>query len=59
MFDIKKVEEEAKAEINEELGKKAKEKIKGKLREIALAERALQNLRNEYEVILRDVGSDA
>lgn len=59
MFDIKKVQKEAEAEIREEMAKKAKDKIKAKLREIASAEKILANLRNEYEVLLREVGADA
>lgn len=58
MFDIKKIEEEARAELNEEFGKSAKIKIKTKLREIAMAEKALANMRNEYSELLRDIGSD-
>lgn len=56
MFDIKKIEEEAQAELNEEMGKAAKVKIKASLRNIALAEKALMNLRQEHEILLRDIG---
>jgi len=56
MFDVKRIEEEAQAELNEEMGKAAKVKIKASLRNIALAEKALVNLRQEHEVLLRDIG---
>lgn len=56
MFDIKKIEDEAREELADEMGKSAKVKIKAKLREIAMAEKALINMRNEYTVLLRDIG---
>jgi hypothetical protein len=59
MFDITNIEKEARAELAEELGKSAKQKIKAKLREINMAERALTNMRQEYQVLLRDIGSEA
>ena len=58
MFDIKKIEEEAQAELADEMGKSAKVKIKAKLREIAMCEKALLNLRNEYTVLMRDIGNE-
>lgn len=57
MFDIKKVEAEALAEINADRANKAKAKIKAKLQQIADAERIVQNLRDEYGVLLRDIGA--
>lgn len=59
MFDIKKIEEDAREELNEELGKTAKTKIKASLRSIAMAEKALMNLRHEHEVLMRDIGSES
>lgn len=59
MFDIKQIEKEAQDELSDELGKSAKTKIKAKLREIAMAERALINMRQEYQVLLRDIGGEA
>jgi hypothetical protein len=55
MFDIKKVEAEAKAELNEEKAKAAKAKIKVALKRISDAEAILRNARDEYEVALRDL----
>lgn len=57
MFDIKKVAAEAQAEINEEKVKAAKVKIKAALKRIADAEAILRNARDEYEVLLRDIGA--
>lgn len=57
MFDIKKVEAEALAEINTDRADKAKAKIKAKLQQIADAERIVSNLRDEYGVLLRDIGA--
>lgn len=56
MFDIKTVEAEAKKELAEEKSKAAKSKLKAALKRIADAEAILQNARDEYEVILRDIG---
>ncbi len=58
MFDIKSVENEARDELNKELAGAAKTKIKASLRNIAMAEKALMNLRAEHEALLRDIGSD-
>lgn len=57
MFDIKKVETEAQAELAAEKATAAKAKIKAKLKQIADAERIVQNLRDEYGVLLRDIGA--
>ncbi|MER8640981.1 hypothetical protein [Mesorhizobium sp. M1252] len=57
MFDIKKVEADAKAEIAEEKGRVAKTKIKAALKRIADAEAIVKNARDEYEVLLRDIGA--
>lgn len=56
MFDIKKVEEEARKELAEEKSKDAKTKIKAHLAKISAAEKILVNLRAEYEVLIRDIG---
>lgn len=58
MIDIKRIEEEARAELAEELGKTAKSKLKAKMRDITMAERVLLGLREEYQVLLRDIGSE-
>lgn len=58
MFDIKSVEKEAQEEFNRELAGAAKTKIKASLRSIAMAEKALANLRAEHAVLLRDIGSE-
>ncbi|SFZ81610.1 hypothetical protein SAMN02983003_0592 [Devosia enhydra] len=57
MFDIKTVEAEARAELAEERGKIAKGKIKASLQRIANAEAILRNLREEHEILLRDIGA--
>lgn len=56
MFDVKKVEAEALAELNTEKATAAKAKIKAKLKQIADADRIVQNLQDEYAVLLRDIG---
>lgn len=56
MFDIKKVEADALKEISDEQAAAARSKIKAKLKQIADAERIVQNLRGEYAVFLRDIG---
>jgi hypothetical protein len=57
MFDIKKVEAEAAAEIAAEKATAAKAKIKAKLKQIADAQRIVSNLEDEYGVLLRDIGA--
>lgn len=57
MFDIKSVEAEARAELNKEKGEKAKGQIKAKLKQIEAAEAIVRNLREEYQVLLRDIGA--
>lgn len=55
MLDIKAVEAQAAKEIAHELATAATAKIKVSLKTIANAERALQNLRAEHAVLLRDI----
>lgn len=57
MFDIKKAEEEAKAEVAEESTKIAKGKIKDKLKQIDSAKKIVSNLELEYAALLRDIGA--
>lgn len=57
MFDVKALEAEAEAEVQEEQAKAAKTKIKAKLKEIVAAARIVANLKAEYQVLLRDIGS--
>jgi hypothetical protein len=57
MFDIKAVEDEARAELAVERVKAAKTKIKASLQGIARAEAILTNLREEHNLILREAGS--
>lgn len=57
MFDIKKLEQEAKDELSAEVSKAAKGKIKASLIAVSRAQAVLDNLRAEHAVILRDVGS--
>lgn len=58
VLDITGIEKEAQEELAKEMGAAAKTKIKASLRAIAMAERALLNLRNEHAVLLRDLASD-
>lgn len=58
MFDIKAAEAEAKKEIAKEQSDKAKTKIKAHLGKIAAANEVVANLQREYEVLLREIGSD-
>lgn len=47
MFDIKKVEEEARKEIAEEQGKKAKDALKAKLRSLEAAKQVVRSIEIE------------
>lgn len=57
MFDIKELERQARDEVHEERAKDAKTKIKAKLKAIVAAEAVVVNLRQEYAVLLRDIGA--
>lgn len=57
MFDIKKVEEEARKEIGEEKATAAKSKIKALLKRIEDSRKITANLELEYQVLLRDIGT--
>jgi hypothetical protein len=57
LIDITAIEKEAQEELAKEFGSAAKVKIKHSLRAIAMAEKALINLRAEHAVLLRDIGS--
>jgi hypothetical protein len=57
MFDIKKVEEEARKEVMEEQSKAAKDKIKASLKNIENAKKVLANAQMAHEVLLRDIGA--
>jgi hypothetical protein len=59
MFDIKKVKDEAAAEIAKEQADAAKSKIKQKLRQIAQSRAITANLEREYEALLAEIGSEA
>lgn len=56
MLDVIKVQEEAEKEIREELTKKAKERIKGKFKQIADAKTIVANLEREYQDLLITIG---
>jgi hypothetical protein len=56
MIDIKKVQEEAQAEITEERTKKAKEKIKDLLRKKAQAEQVVKNIERELTDLYAQIG---
>lgn len=58
MVEVKSIQQEAEFELREEQSKIAKGKIKDHLRKIGAAKAVLANLEREYEVILREIGSD-
>lgn len=51
MIDIKSVKEEARKEIAEEQGKKAKDALKRKLRDLEAAKQIVRNIEREIEDI--------
>lgn len=51
MIDIKKVQEEAEKEFNEEKMTKAKNRVKGKLKELESAKQIVRNLERELQDI--------
>jgi UPF0288 family protein (methanogenesis marker protein 3) len=58
MFDIKKAKEEAEREIAEERVKRAKEKIKAKLREVEAAKKILANHQRELDDLYAELSQD-
>lgn len=56
LFDVKAAQEEAEKEIRDEQVKKAKERIKGKLKQISDAESILANLKREYQDLITAIG---
>ena len=56
LLDVKQVMKEAEEEVREEAAKEAKKKIKIALKAIADAEKILANAKQEYEVLIRDIG---
>ncbi len=57
MFDIKKLEAEAAAELATEKATAAKSKIKASLKRIDDAKAIVMNLEYEHLVLLRDIGA--
>lgn len=55
MFDIKKIQDQAKKEYADEKATKAKQRIKGKLIEIDQAKQVLKNLEREYQDLLEEI----
>lgn len=55
MLDIKSAQDEAEKEIREEKAKKAKERIKAKLRQIEDAKTVLANLEREKADLLAQI----
>jgi hypothetical protein len=47
MIDIKQVKEQARKEVAEEAGKRAKEALKTKLKQLALAQQVVRNTERE------------
>lgn len=56
MIDVKKVREEAEAEVREEEGKKAKEQIKQLLRRQAQAKQVVANIERELNDAYAELG---
>lgn len=57
MFDIKKIEAEAREEVAAEQAETAKSKIKAHLAKIAAAKKIVANLELEYKALLADIGA--
>ena len=57
MFDIKKIEEEARKEVAAEQADSAKAKIKAHLAKITAAKKVVANLELEYQALLADIGA--
>ena len=57
MFDIKKIEEEARKEVVAEQAESAKAKIKAHLAKITAAKKVVANLELEYQALLADIGA--
>lgn len=57
MLDINKVEREAREELQQEREDEAKEKLVAKLRELDRAEKVVQNIRNEMDILKREIGA--
>jgi hypothetical protein len=55
MIDIKALETEAQKELNEEVAKVARSKIKASLKRIQDAEKILANARLEHAALMRDI----
>lgn len=57
MFDIKKIEDEARKEVADEQAVKAKSQIKAKLAQINTAKKVVANLELEYNALLLEIGN--
>jgi hypothetical protein len=57
MFDVKKVEKQARLELAEEQATEAKAKVKSLLKKIDASKKVTQNLEYELEVLMQDIGS--
>jgi hypothetical protein len=55
LVDINAIEKQAQDEINEELGKKAKEALKRKLREHHAAQAVANNIQREIELLKQQI----
>ena len=58
MFDIKKLAQDAEAEVAEEDIKQAKKKLVTKQRDIRHAKRIVANLEREYQSLLLEISED-
>jgi hypothetical protein len=57
MMDINKVKAEAEAEVREEQMKRAKERIKCKLRELESAKKIVGNIQRELDDLYVEIGN--
>lgn len=59
MLDIKKVQEEAEAEVKKELMNDAKEQVKHKLHELAAAKQVVKNVELELKDLYAEIGQSS
>lgn len=57
-INIRRIEQEAFDELSDERSAAAKVKIKAKIQELERARKIVANLEAEYELLLKDLGSD-
>ncbi len=55
LVDVNAIEKAAQDELNEELGRKAKEALKKKLRELHTAQTVVNNIKRETELLKQQI----